>query len=353
MNKDIDLISELFTQAIKNHQENNLQIATQLYKKIIQINPTHIKSNNNLGVLYQTLGDHQKAEGYFEKAIEIDPNHVNAHYNLGIVYEKLNENQKAIIFYEKAIEIDPNYVNAYNNLGNIFQKLKKSQKAKECYEKAIEINPNYIPAYNNLGAIFNVSGEYQKAKDCYEKAIKVNPNYADARYNLGTIFDNLGEYRKAKECFEKVIEIDPNYTGAYWNLHGTASDIDETLLILKKLYKINNKHTEAKIIIAALESYKGNFDMFNDILKSSNSDHPYTRSIKWIFSLPKLPKIFFNRCDFFDAVIKLTDNSRPFYEFGVWNGVSFQYLIDTFKKGFGFDTFNGIPEDWHNNPKGT
>ena len=51
MNKDIDLISELFTQAIKNHQENNLQIATQLYKKIIQINPNHIKSNNNIGVL--------------------------------------------------------------------------------------------------------------------------------------------------------------------------------------------------------------------------------------------------------------------------------------------------------------
>ena len=77
------------------------------------------------------------------------------------------------------------------------------------------------------------------------------------------------------------------------------------------------------------------------------------RSIKWVFSLPKLPKIFFNRWDFFDAIVAQTDKSRPFYEFGVWNGISFKHLIKTFKKGFGFDTFTGIPEDWHNKPSGS
>ena len=106
-------------------------------------------------------------------------------------------------------------------------------------------------------------------------------------------------------------------------------------------------------MISALEGYKGNFKMFDKILASSDSNHPNTRSVKWVFSLPKLPKIFFNRLDFFDAVIKLTDNSRPFYEFGVWNGVAFKYLIKTFKKGFGFDTFSGLPDDWYNEPKGT
>jgi hypothetical protein len=106
-------------------------------------------------------------------------------------------------------------------------------------------------------------------------------------------------------------------------------------------------------MIAALEGFKGNFSMLDDILSSSNSSHPYTRSIKWVFSLPKLPNIFFDRWLFFDAVIKLANNSRPFYEFGVWNGYSFKYLIKTFKKGFGFDTFSGLPEDWHNQKKGT
>ena len=106
-------------------------------------------------------------------------------------------------------------------------------------------------------------------------------------------------------------------------------------------------------MISVLEGYMGDFKKFNGLLNSSHSNHPFIRSAKWVFSLPKLPSLTFNRWDFFDAVIAISDNSRPFYEFGVWNGVSFQYLINTFKKGFGFDTFSGLPETWHNKPKGT
>ena len=43
---------------------------------------------------------------------------------------------------------------------------------------------------------------------------------------------------------------------------------------------------------------------------------------------------------------------RPFYEFGVYKGHSFKYLIKTFKKGYGFDTFEGLPEKWNDFEKG-
>ena len=39
-------------------------------------------------------------------------------------------------------------------------------------------------------------------------------------------------------------------------------------------------------------------------------------------------------------------NNDAFYEYGVCQGVSFKYLIKFFKKGYGFDTFKGLPEDW-------
>ena len=344
---------ETFSQALQNHKKNNLQVAENLYNETLKLNPNHVDAHNNLGVILLQSGELQKAKSCFEKTIEINPSNASAHNNLGVIFKNLAEFQKAKGCYEKAIEINPSYASAYNNLGIVFKKLKELQKAKNCFEKTIKINPNHIDSYNNLGVVFQELGEIQKAKSCIEKAIEINPNHVDSHNNLGVVFQELGEIQKAKSCFEKVIKINPNYVGSYWNLHSFASDIDEALTILKKSYEIDNKYIKAKIMISALQGFKGNFNEFDALIASSESNHSDTRSIKWIFSLPKLPKIFFNRWNFYDAIIALAENSRPFYEFGVWKGNSFQYLINSFKKGFGFDTFTGLPESWHDSqPKG-
>ena len=253
MNEKKNLTTEeTFALAVQNHQKNNLQVARNLYKKILKINPDHFESifylgslslqtknfdqakpllqkaikiqpnfaraHNNLGMVFKELGESQKGMSYFQKAIEIQPNFANAHYNLGIAFNELNEFEKAISFYEKAIQISPNYVAAYNNLGAVFRELKEHQKAISCYEKAIQINPNFENAYNNLGAVFRELKEHQKAISCYEKAIQINPNYVDAYNNLGIIFKELGELQKAVDCHQKAIQIQPDDAYAHYNL---------------------------------------------------------------------------------------------------------------------------------------
>jgi tetratricopeptide (TPR) repeat protein len=255
-------IEETLNLAIKNHQEGKTDIAQNLYNKILEIDPNHSQTLNNIGIIFTNLKNYQKAKECFKKAIEINPNYADAHNNLGIIFKKLKENQKAKECYEKAIEINPNYADAYYNIGIIFKELGESKKAKECYEKAIAINPNYLSAHYNLGNIYYNLGVGQKAKECYEKAIELNPNYADAHYNLGNIYFNLGVYQKAKECYEKAIEINPNYAKAYNNQGNTykelgenqkaigcyekAIEIDPNYVdahnqLLKSLYQINNQ----------------------------------------------------------------------------------------------------------------
>ena len=309
---------EIFALAVKNHQKNNFRVAKNLYKQILETDPNNVDAYNNLGLIFGTLGEFEKAVDCYEKAIKINPKSANAHNNLGLVYEKFKEYQKAISCYQKSIQINSRYVFAYFNLGNLFKTLGKLKEAKKSYEKTIQIQPILAAAHNNFGDLLSELGENDKAKKSYEKAIKINPNF----------------------------------TIAYWNLHSFASDIDEALTVLKKLYEIDNKFLKAKIMISALQCFKGNFSDFNNLIDSPEAQHPYTRSIKWVFSLPKLPKIFFNRWKFYDSIFELADKSRIFYEFGVWNGASFQYLTNYFKKGFGFDTFTGIPENWHHESAG-
>ena len=344
-------IKHAFNLAIQYHQKNNLNEAKKIYLQILKINPNHVNAHNNLGAAYKQLGEIEKAKSCFEKVIQLNPNDVDGHNNLGLLLFELKEIQKAKSFFEKTIQLNPNYVEAHNNLGTIFNELKEFQKAKDCYERAIQLNPNYAMALYNLGVIFKQFGLSQKAVGYFEKAIEINPNYAAAYNGLGIIFKELGNnIKKAKSCFEKALKINPNYADIYWNLHSLVSNIDEAIEILKKLIHIDNNHFNAKSMLACLEYFKGNHKNFNNLINSNDS---YIRSFKWVFSLPKLPKLFFNKKDFFDGVTAISDKSRPFYEFGVWNGVSFKYLINTFGRGFGFDTFTGIPEKWHENPAGT
>ena len=334
-------------------EQNKLQEALESYNKSIKINPNYAQAYNNLSACLYKLGKIDEANQSYQKAIKIQPNNPDSHNNLGVVFVEQGEREKSITCFQKAIEIQPNHADAHYNLGTVFKKLEETQKAISCFQKAIEIQSNHVNAHNNLGMVFDELGEFQKALSCYEKAIEIQPSHSKAHYNLGMVFIKLGERKKAISCFQRTIKIQPNYTNAYWCLHSFAPDIDEALKILKKLYSIDNKFLKAKIMISALQGFKGNFNDFDALVASSESNHPHIRSIKWIFSLPQLPKIFFNQWDFFDAVVALTDKSRPFYEFGVRNGISFQYLINTFKKGFGFDSFTGLPESWDKVPKGS
>ena len=354
MKKKIDKTNKenLFL-AIKSHKENNLQIAESLYKKYLKFYPDDIEALNYLGIVFFQMKNYQKAISYYEKAIKINSNYAEAYNNLGVVFKIIGDYKNAASAYEKAIKINPNYLEANNNLGSVYKELKEYFKAKDFYENTIRINPNYVAAYNNLGVVLKIIGDYKNAVTTYEKAVKINPNYVATLNNLGLIFYELGEYNKSKRYYEKSIEANPNNPNAYWNKLAFAKDIKEALAILKKLLTIDSKNIKARIILNALQSYSGNSNNFKDIEYLELSSHPYVRSIKWIFSLPKLPKIFFNRLIFFDFVTALAESSRPFYEFGVWKGVSFQYLINTFKKGFGFDTFSGIPEAWNGMPKGS
>ena len=207
INKNLT-IEKTFSLAIQNHQENKFHVAVNLYRRVLEVNPNYAPAHNNLGVLFQQTGEHQKAKDCFEKALDIDPNYIEANNSLADIYSMVGKYLKAKSYYEKTIEINPNHPHAHNNLGATFNKLGEYQKAKDCFEKAIEISPNHPQAYNSLGVVFQELGKSQEAKTCYEKAIQINPNHFHAHNNLGTLFLLSKNYKKAEVCYEKALELD-------------------------------------------------------------------------------------------------------------------------------------------------
>ena len=344
--EEIKSLINLYTQGKYREALNNAS-------RMLVESPNSFRLYNITGAANQGLGKQIEAVEAYKKAISLRPNYAKAYNNMGSALKEQQKLDEAIEAYNKAISIKPDYAEAYYNLGNALQEQSKPMEAIEAYTKAVSIRPDYAEAYYNMGNTFREKGMLNRAIETYTKAISIKPNDPEPYNNMGNALRSQAKISEAMEAYNKAISINPAYANVYWNLSGTAENISEAKRWIEQCLRADPDHLMAKLILSALKFYEGDKGDYNKLIKSSLKDHPYTRSFSWTFNLPDLPPLYFHRWALFDKMMNLSKKNRPFYEFGVWRGEAFRYLIKTLKKGYGFDTFEGLPEDWHNKKAGT
>ncbi len=249
------------------------------------------------------------------------------------------------ILNSKITEID--YSIVYINFGILLTGLGNFEESEIFLKKAIDMKPDFSEAHFNLGNTLKLQGKLDEAVLSFKESLKFKSNYSDGYNNLGSAFLDKGCIEEAEIYFKKAIELNPNDTNAFWNLSIISKNIIEAEYWIDKIIQLDSQHIKAKLIKSILRFYQGDKSFFDYIMHSKLKDHYYMRSFLWVSSSKTLPKLFFSRWSFYDEVIKYSDLSRPFYEFGVWRGQSFKYFIEYFKNGYGFDTFEGLPNDWY------
>ena len=78
--------------------------------------PNSVLSRSNAGAMYYIAGDMPNAKRELEYARDIMPVYSKGLNNLGLVYEKLGEKKKAEEMYLEALKVDMPYAGAYENL---------------------------------------------------------------------------------------------------------------------------------------------------------------------------------------------------------------------------------------------
>ena len=249
MNNNINLtINEVFSQAVKNHQEGKTDIALKLYNQVLKIEPNHSQSYNNIGVIFQNQINHEKAKDCYEKAIEIKPDYEDAHNNLGNIFKELGENQKAKVCLEKAIEIDPNYLQAHNNLANFYiSQLTDFDIAISKSNEVLKIQQKNHKFINQSVSLFKLKHDVQQANYLNSKNYKING--IDKFIKIGDEILRREENKEEKNDFNKKILLNDNeintlllyskeshtyqtktITGSCINLNKNWSDVEDEYL---------------------------------------------------------------------------------------------------------------------------
>jgi tetratricopeptide (TPR) repeat protein len=143
----------------------------------------------NLGNVYYTKGELDKAEEMHKKSLEIEKKlgrlvGMAAEYgNLGLIYMGRGELDKAEEMFRDGLKIDEKFgrlmgmASKYGNLGNIYMNRGELDKAEEMHKKSLEIEEKLgrlegmASDYANLGSVYEERRDIKKAREYWEEAL--------------------------------------------------------------------------------------------------------------------------------------------------------------------------------------
>lgn len=175
----------------------------------------------NIALIYNTLGQKDKALDAIKSAREANPDDVGLIITTANIYFELGDKEAFKLAMSEAIEKDPSNPILYYNLGVVSADLGEKDVAVEYYKKSIELDPTSENSHLNLVALI-LDGE----TSIIEEMNSLGTSKADnVRYDeLKELREGL--YLQCVPILKQLIDLNQNIEGVrtLMNIFGTLGD---------------------------------------------------------------------------------------------------------------------------------
>ena len=212
-----------------------------------RISPVRVAEiNTRLGVGYLEQGNLQIAMEKLEQAVEQDPDHAPALLALGIVYDSIGQTERALPHVRRAVRLAPEDGSAHNSYATLLCKMQRFDEAEQHFVLALEDpfygTPDVVLA--NAGSCARRANESDKAERYLRETLNIDPNNQIALFNLAGLFYDQGEPMRARAFLQRL------------ESQGRL-DADSLLLGYRVEHALNS-HSEAERYAIALQTYYPN-----------------------------------------------------------------------------------------------
>lgn len=316
-----------FVDGCKERMKGNIEIAENLFKECLKLDPNSTAVKYELGNIYRFNGLYDNALKYGKECATAEPK--NEWYQLLYIECLHNKRQyaQAANVYAQLIKYYPNRPDFYEGLaaeymysGNyeksfktyeelekkfgqneaftlnkikLLKQLKKIAEAEEELKKLIQSNPKEARYYTYLAEFYQENKQEEKALETYKKILAIDPNNAMVHLALADYYKS----RNDKENFYQEIKI------AFQN---PDLDVDTKLKILVSYYQLSEENPQ----------YQKQADELCQIMLQLHPNSPESHSI-YADYLYREKKVKEARDEYAKAAA--LDKSR----FAIWNQLMF------------------------------
>ncbi|MBC7658472.1 MAG: tetratricopeptide repeat protein [Chitinophagaceae bacterium] len=229
-------------------ETDELDLAEELYNKIIALSPLSARAWHGLALITDKRGDQTKAIELLKRAIDMNPDYVDAlreliemlairgpvrelveytskaheissqnpKYTLILAKAHLEEEDYASseIFFKKTIRLSPKLAQAYKGLGRLYMIQEDYDSAMKNFEKSLDLDEGDVSTLNSLGMTYVKLGKYQEGIDKYQAALKIRPNDHRILFNLGYAKEKVNDPESARYFYQQVLSMKPDFDKA-------------------------------------------------------------------------------------------------------------------------------------------
>ena len=347
-------------QALRHHRAQRLTEASALYRRVLATEPNNPAALQNLGLIAIHRGRFPFAVELIGKAVVHQPDDAGAHYNLGVALQGSRRWDEALQSYDRAITLRPDFAEAFYNRANVLRERGRLAQAIADYRQALAIDPGLVAAYANTANCLAALGRADEAVANYQAALARAPNEAEIHNNLGAVLADLGRIDEAVAAYRHALSLDPRCADAWFNLHSTLydGDFERAADCLEQMLKITPDNVTGRFLLAVLRDRQGQEAVAGAHFAALPPDDVLTRygrdAWDYVKSTGAGVRLFGETAEGLALGLAAASLDGLVLEFGVRYGSTIRQIAARAEQEVhGFDSFTGLPEDWHGRPANT
>jgi type IV pilus assembly protein PilF len=174
--------------------------------------------NLDLAIDYLRKGNLAQAKEKLDRALDQNPRNAAAHSIAGMLYDRLGDANKADSHYQRAVSLDdenPEYKNNY--AAYLCQKGRFDRGEKLALQAAVNLlYKTREVAYLNAGMCARNGGDVERAEQHFREALKVRPRFSEALYQLAELEYEQKNYMSARGFLERYMEVGRTTPATLW-----------------------------------------------------------------------------------------------------------------------------------------
>jgi len=180
-------------------------------------------THTDIGRVYRTRGDVDRARRLWEKAASLDPNNLVCRFELATLYLQQQRPLDALRLHRELTRIDPNNGVSYYFIGTISTRLNRFDDAEAAYQKVIEVAPQRADGYRALAQLYlQIDRDAGQAQSLAFQAVQREPSAMNYSV-LAAACDSSGDRDGALAALEQALRLEPandRYRAMYDSIKG-------------------------------------------------------------------------------------------------------------------------------------